>query len=45
MLRGITDVEFVSAEGLAINDESKYASLARAHSEIDHISEQVVFAL
>jgi FMN-dependent NADH-azoreductase len=31
---GITDVEFVYAEGLALGDESKNASLARAHRRI-----------
>src|SRR5471030_2615896 len=35
---GITDVAFVYAEGLAISEESKNASLARAHREIDYIT-------
>lgn len=35
---GITDVEFIYAEGLAINEESKNASLARAHRDIDNIT-------
>lgn len=32
---GVTDVEFVYAEGLAISDQSKAASLAAARNEID----------
>lgn len=35
---GITDVEFVYAEGLAISEESKNASLARAHRKIGDIT-------
>jgi FMN-dependent NADH-azoreductase len=35
---GITDVEFVYAEGLAISEASKEASLARAQREIDGIT-------
>ncbi len=35
---GITDVEFVYAEGLAISEESKIASLARAHRKIGDIT-------
>jgi len=35
---GITDVEFVYAEGLAISEESKSASLARAHRRIGDIT-------
>ena len=35
---GITDVEFVYAEGLAISEESKNASLARAHRTIADIT-------
>jgi FMN-dependent NADH-azoreductase len=35
---GITDVEFVYAEGLAISEESKNASLARAHWKIGNIT-------
>jgi len=35
---GITDVEFVYAEGLAISEESKQASLARAQRKIDYIT-------
>jgi FMN-dependent NADH-azoreductase len=41
---GITDVEFVYAEGLAISEESKNASLARAHREIGYITAQVALA-
>ena len=41
---GITDVEFVYAEGLAISDESKNASLARAQREIDYASAQLPLA-
>ena len=41
---GITDVEFVYAEGLAISDESKSASLAQAHREIDSITAQEALA-
>jgi FMN-dependent NADH-azoreductase len=32
---GMTDVEFVYAEGLAISDESKAVSLSKAHAQID----------
>jgi FMN-dependent NADH-azoreductase len=35
---GITDLEFVYAEGLAISEESKNASLARAHRKIGDIT-------
>jgi FMN-dependent NADH-azoreductase len=35
---GITDVDFVYAEGLAISEESKNASLARAHRKIEDIT-------
>src|SRR5512135_888813 len=35
---GITDVEFVYAEGLAISDTSRQASLARAANEIERIA-------
>jgi FMN-dependent NADH-azoreductase len=35
---GITDVEFVYAEGLAISDASRQASLARAANEIERIA-------
>ena len=35
---GITDVEFVYAEGLAISEESKNASLARAYRKIGEIN-------
>ncbi len=35
---GITDVEFVYAEGLAISDTSKQASLARAASAIERLN-------
>jgi FMN-dependent NADH-azoreductase len=35
---GITDVEFVYAEGLAISEESKNASLARAQRKIGEIT-------
>jgi FMN-dependent NADH-azoreductase len=41
---GINDVEFVYAEGLAISDESKSASLAQAHREIDSITAQEALA-
>jgi FMN-dependent NADH-azoreductase len=34
---GITDIEFVYAEGLAISDASRQAALARAAIEIDRI--------
>ena len=34
---GITDVEFVYAEGLAISEASKAASLAKARSEIENL--------
>ena len=35
---GVTDVEFIYAEGLAIGDASRQASLARAASEIERIA-------
>lgn len=35
---GITDVEFVYAEGLAISEASKAASLAAAHREVDNLA-------
>ena len=35
---GITDVEFVYAEGLAINESSKQASLAKAASSIARLN-------
>lgn len=35
---GITDVEFVYAEGLAISEESRNAALARARSEIERLA-------
>jgi FMN-dependent NADH-azoreductase len=35
---GITDVEFVYAEGLAINDESRQKSLARAYKAIEEMT-------
>jgi FMN-dependent NADH-azoreductase len=41
---GITDVEFIYAEGLAISDESKNASLARAQREIDYANAQLPLA-
>ena len=41
---GISDVEFVYAEGLAISDASKHASLVRAHGEIDRMSAQWALA-
>jgi FMN-dependent NADH-azoreductase len=34
---GITDVEFVYAEGLALSESSKQASIAQAQREIGHI--------
>lgn len=34
---GITEVDFVYAEGLSISEESKNASLAQAHRKISHI--------
>jgi FMN-dependent NADH-azoreductase len=37
-LIGVTDVEFIYAEGLAISDESKSASLARAERKVDDIT-------
>ena len=39
---GITDVEFVYAEGLAISEESKSASIAGAHRAIANIFEPVI---
>ena len=36
---GITDVEFVYAEGLAIGEESKSASISGAHREIANFFE------
>jgi len=41
---GITDVEFIYAEGLAISDERKNASLARAQREIDYAGAQLPLA-
>ena len=41
---GISDVEFVYAEGLAISEESKNASLARARREIDCMNAQTALA-
>ena len=38
---GITDVEFVYAEGLAIGTESKEASLRKAHAQIDSHRERL----
>jgi FMN-dependent NADH-azoreductase len=38
-LLGITEVEFVYAEGLAISDASRAAALLSAHTEIRRISE------
>jgi len=35
---GITNVEFVYAEGLAISEVNKSASLARAHRKIGDIT-------
>lgn len=35
---GITDVEFVHAEGLARGEESRVASLTNAHSSIDRLA-------
>jgi FMN-dependent NADH-azoreductase len=35
---GITDVEFVYAEGLALSESSKQASIAQAHREIGYIT-------
>jgi FMN-dependent NADH-azoreductase len=35
---GITDVEFVYAEGLALGESSKQASIAQAHREIGYIT-------
>ncbi len=35
---GITDVEFVYAEGLAISEASKNASLAKARESIDRLN-------
>ena len=36
---GITDVEFVYAEGLAISNESRAASLAKARTKIEELNE------
>jgi FMN-dependent NADH-azoreductase len=41
---GITDVEFVYAEGLAINEASKTSSLAQARREIDVIAAPLALA-
>jgi len=41
---GITDVDFVYAEGLAISDASKAASIAKAHREIEQITAPVALA-
>ena len=35
---GITDVEFVYAEGLAMGEEGKQAAISRAHEKIDQLS-------
>jgi FMN-dependent NADH-azoreductase len=35
---GITDVEFIYAEGLAISDASRQASLARAANAIERVN-------
>ena len=36
---GITDVEFVYAEGMAMGDESKQAGLAKAQNEIQNLTQ------
>ncbi len=41
---GITDVEFIYAEGLAIGEESRNASLARVHRQIGDITGQDAIA-
>ncbi len=41
---GITDVEFVYAEGLAISEDSKNAGLARAHRKIGDLTVQEAIA-
>ena len=42
---GVTDVEFVYAEGLAISEENKNTSLARAHRKIGDITAPEAIAL
>jgi FMN-dependent NADH-azoreductase len=41
---GITDVTFIYAEGLAINESSKEKSLSRARSEIEKLGQQELIA-
>ena len=41
---GITDVEFVYAEGLAISEASKNASIAEAHRDIENLVEPLPLA-
>lgn len=41
---GISDVQFVYAEGLAISESSKEASIAQAHREIGHITSRLALA-
>ena len=41
---GITDVEFIYAEGLAISEESKSASLAGARRQVDSLAERLPLA-
>lgn len=41
---GITDVEFVYAEGLAVNQEKREQSLARAHEHIDNLVSEAAVA-
>lgn len=43
-LIGVTDVEFVYAEGLAISEAAKSASIAAAHRDIDSLIEPVPLA-
>jgi len=35
---GMDDIEFIYAEGLAINETSKQQGLARAHAEMDQLT-------
>jgi len=35
---GITDVEFVYAEGLAMGEEGKQVAIAQAHDKIDQLN-------
>jgi len=35
---GVTDIEFVYAEGLAMGDEGKQAAISQAHSKIDELN-------